>query len=212
MANVIREDVIKLGFDINTKELEALRKDVDALKKIVMGGVGDKEFDKLGNSAKEASKGVETLKKASSKAYAGVKKLAGISFKALSAGVSAAATGIGAIVTKSVKAYADYEQLVGGVDTLFKDSSKEVQKYANDAYKTAGLSANEYMETATSFAASLLQSLGGDTKQAAKYADMAVSDMADNANKMGTDMGSIQWAYQGFAKQNYTINYLMSAA
>ena len=101
--------------------------------------------------------------------------------------------------------FADYEQLVGGVDTLFKDSSAKVQQYAAKAYETAGLSANEYMEQVTSFSASLLQSLGGDTDKAADYADMAMRDMSDNANKMGTSMESITNAYQGFAKQNYTM-------
>lgn len=111
---------------------------------------------------------------------------------------------------QAVESYAEYEQLVGGVETLFKDSAKEVEKYANNAYKTAGLSANKYMETVTSFSASLLQGLNGDTAKTAKIADMAITDMADNANKMGTSMEMIQNAYQGFAKQNYTIN-LMSA-
>lgn len=106
---------------------------------------------------------------------------------------------------QAIQGFADQEQLIGGVDTLFKTSSKQVQQYANEAYKTAGLSANEYMETVTSFSASLLQSLGGDTAKAAAYADRAVTDMSDNANKMGTDMTSIQNAYQGFAKQNYTM-------
>ncbi|MBO7701985.1 MAG: hypothetical protein J6S36_03640 [Eggerthellaceae bacterium] len=101
--------------------------------------------------------------------------------------------------------YADYEQLVGGVDTLFKESSSIVQENAAQAFKTAGLSANEYMEQVTSFSASLLQGLGGDTEAAAAYADMAIRDMSDNANKMGTDMGRITDAYQGFAKQNYTM-------
>ena len=105
----------------------------------------------------------------------------------------------------AVDSYADYEQLVGGVETLFKDSADQVQQYAAQAYKTAGLSANEYMETTTSFAASLLQSLNGDTQAAADMANMAVTDMADNANKMGSSMESIQNAYQGFAKQNYTM-------
>ena len=106
---------------------------------------------------------------------------------------------------QALESYADYEQLVGGVDTLFKESSVTVQNYANNAYKTAGLSANEYMETVTSFSASLLQSLNGDTAKSAKVADMAITDMSDNANKMGTDMTMIQNAYQGFAKQNYTM-------
>lgn len=101
--------------------------------------------------------------------------------------------------------YADYEQLVGGVDTLFKSSSQTIQDYANQAYKTAGVSANKYMETVTSFSASLIQSLDGDTEKAAKYANMAMVDMSDNANKMGTNIESIQNAYQGFAKQNYTM-------
>lgn len=113
--------------------------------------------------------------------------------------------GVAGVVDKAVDAYGDYEQLVGGVETLFGKSSDQVMKYAENAYKTAGLSANEYMDTVTSFSASLLQSLNGDTSKAADYADMAIRDMSDNANKMGTDMSSIQNAYQGFAKQNYTM-------
>lgn len=101
--------------------------------------------------------------------------------------------------------YANYEQLLGGVETLFKDSAGTVQENASNAFKTAGMSANEYMETVTGFSASLLQGLGGDTQKAAEYADMAVRDMSDNANKMGTDMGRITDAYQGFAKGNYTM-------
>ena len=106
---------------------------------------------------------------------------------------------------QAIEGYADYEQLVGGVETLFKKSSPKVQKYASEAYKTAGLSANEYMETVTSFSASLLQSLEQDTEAAAEYADVAIRDMSDNANKMGTDIAMIQNAYQGFAKQNFTM-------
>lgn len=112
---------------------------------------------------------------------------------------------IGELTVKAVGNYADYEQLVGGVETLFKDSSDELLGYAENAYKTAGLSANNYMETATSFAASLIQGLGGDTAKAVKLTDLAITDMSDNANKMGTDIASIQAAYQGFAKQNYTM-------
>lgn len=121
------------------------------------------------------------------------------------AAIAAGGAAVVAIGKQALSSYADYEQLVGGVDTLFKDSSAKVQEYAANAYKTAGLSANEYMETVTSFSASLLQSLGGDTAAAAKMADVAITDMSDNANKMGTDMASIQNAYQGFAKQNYTM-------
>lgn len=114
-------------------------------------------------------------------------------------------TGLAALTKASIGNYAEYEQLVGGVETLFKTSAGEVQKYAENAYKTAGMSSNEYMATVTGFSASLLQSLGGDTAKAAQVADMALSDMSDNANKMGTSMESIQFAYQGFAKQNYTM-------
>lgn len=125
--------------------------------------------------------------------------------KVFTAGVSAAASGVAALGASAIQSFADYEQLVGGVDTLFKESSQQVQQYADNAYKTAGLSANAYMETVTSFSASLLQSLEGDTEAAANAADMAITDMADNANKMGSSMESIQNAYQGFAKQNYTM-------
>lgn len=106
---------------------------------------------------------------------------------------------------QSIQGFAEQEQLIGGVDTLFKESSAQVQQYANNAYKTAGMSANQYMETVTSFSASLLQSLGGDTKAAAEKADQAITDMSDNVNKMGSDAQSVQNAYQGFAKANYTM-------
>lgn len=125
--------------------------------------------------------------------------------KAVAAGMVAAGAAIIKIGKDAVASYADYEQLVGGVETLFKDSAGKVQQYAQEAYKTAGLSANAYMETVTSFSASLLQSLDGDTKKAAESANLAITDMSDNANKMGTSMESIQNAYQGFAKQNYTM-------
>ena len=120
-------------------------------------------------------------------------------------GLIAGTSAVGALITNSVKQYAEYEQLVGGVDTLFKDSSQTIQQYANNAFKTAGISANDYMSTVTSFSASLIKSLGGDTAKAAEMGNMAVTDMADNANKMGTNISSIQDAYQGFAKQNYTM-------
>ena len=155
------------------------------------------------------------------------------------AAVGAAAAGITALTKSAVDNYAEYEQLVGGVQTLFGLQGQSLEEYAATvgkttdealdewlkyttgerkilnnaeiAYKTAGLSMNEYMETVTSFSASLIQSLEGDTAKAADYADQAIRDMSDNANKMGTDMSMIQNAYQGFAKQNYTIN-LVSAA
>lgn len=120
--------------------------------------------------------------------------------------VGAAGTAAVSLLMKnSISNYAEYEQLVGGVETLFKDSQGKVMEYAKNAYKTAGLSANDYMSTVTSFSASLLQGLGGDTAAAAEMANMAVTDMADNANKMGTDISMIQNAYQGFAKRNYAM-------
>lgn len=121
------------------------------------------------------------------------------------AAVSAASAAVGAVIKNGVESYAELEQNLGGVETLFKDNADVVKENAAKAFETAGISANEYMQTVTSFSASLLQSLGGDTSKAAQVADMALIDMADNANKFGTDMSSIQSAYQGFAKQNYTM-------
>lgn len=132
------------------------------------------------------------------------KALSAIS-KAALAVTGAAATAVGVLAKSAIDGYAEYEQLVGGVETLFKDSADVIQNYADNAYKTAGMSANAYMETITGFSASLLQSLDNDTAKAAEKGNQAVIDMADNANKMGTDIQSIQNAYQGFAKQNFTM-------
>lgn len=125
--------------------------------------------------------------------------------KIATAAITAGATAVGILTKAAVSSYADYEQLVGGIDTLFKDSSKKVMDYANNAYKTAGLSANQYMETVTSFSASLLQSLGNDTAKAAEYGNMAVTDMSDNANKMGTAMETIIATYQSLSRGNYAM-------
>ena len=125
--------------------------------------------------------------------------------KAMASAIKEAGAALVDLGKQSIQGFAQQEQLIGGVDTLFKESSAQVQQYANNAYKTAGLNANQYMKTVTSFSASLLQSLGGDTAAAAQKADQAITDMSDNANKLGTDMTSIQNAYQGFAKQNYTM-------
>lgn len=142
----------------------------------------------------------------------GVKQAATKLASGLKTGLAVAAAGVGAasgalvvLGKKSLESYASYEQLVGGVETLFGTSADVIMGYANNAYKNAGVSANEYMQTVTGFSASLLQGLGGDTAAAAKYANTALQDMSDNANKMGTDMESIQNAYQGFAKQNYAM-------
>lgn len=162
-------------------------------------------FVKIGADTTEANKGIDEVGNKTSGLGEKLKSGLATAGKVAVAGVAAGATAIGALGTKAVEAYADYEQLVGGVETLFKDSQDQVMDYANNAYKTAGLSANEYMETVTSFSASLLQSLDGDTSAAADKANLAITDMSDNANKMGTDMTSIQNAYQGFAKANYTM-------
>lgn len=148
-------------------------------------------FGKVGSAASTVGKGIFNV----------ATNVAKVSVAATTAG----ATAISALTGLAINSYADYEQLVGGVETLYKTSADKVQQYAADAYKTVGLSANEYMNTATTFAAALVSSLGGDTEQAAELANTAIGDMSDNANKMGTDMESIQNAYNGFSKQNYTM-------
>lgn len=131
-------------------------------------------------------------------------KSAGLNIAGAIKGVIVAA-GIGKALKAAISEGGALEQSIGGIETLFKDDADKVRKYASEAYKTVGVSANDYMENVTSFSASLLQSMGGDTEAAADKANMAMIDMGDNANKMGTDMASIQNAYQGFAKQNYTM-------
>lgn len=189
----------------------------------------ESELKQAGNAADDNSGKFEKL----GGVLKGVGKVAKVMGKAAVSGITAAGTAVGKITKDAVESYSNYEQLVGGVETLFGNggltlkqfakqegqtvaaarsqykeltaAQNEALKNANDAYKTAGMSANEYMEVSTGFAASLVSSLGGDTNKAVKYADMAVIDMADNANKMGSDISSIQYAYQGFAKQNYTM-------
>jgi phage-related protein len=168
----------------------------------------EKELDESADSADDLGDELKESGDEAEKSGGKFEKLGGV-LKGVGAAMGAVALAAGAAAVKLGKeviaAYADFEQLVGGVDTLFGDSSQTVQNYAANAFKTAGMSANEYMETVTGFSASLIQSLGGDTAKAAQVADMAITDMADNANKMGTDLSSIQTAYQGFAKQNYTM-------
>lgn len=167
-----------------------------------------KEIDELGNETEESG---EKAKKGS-EGYTVFKNiLANLGTQAINSALNGLKNLGSAMVDvgkQALNSYAEYEQLTGGVETLFGDSAKVVEGYANEAYKTAGLSANEYMSTVTSFSASMLQSLGGDTKKSAEMSNQAIIDMSDNANKMGTDMSMIQNAYQGFAKQNYTINYM----
>ena len=130
-----------------------------------------------------------------------LKTIAKVGAAAIGAGVAA----VGLLTKQSVSAYASYEQLAGGVKKLFGDASDDVMKFASEAYKTSGMSANQYMEQVTSFSAALINSLGGDTKKAAEQADVAMRAMSDNVNTFGTDMASVQYAFQGFAKQNYTM-------
>ena len=150
-------------------------------------GVDDQASDKLSNLSKKLGNGLKTAAKIGT------------------AAIATAAAGITALTTAAVKNYAEYEQLVGGVETLFKTSSDTVMKYAENAYKTAGMSANEYMATVTGFSAAMIQSLGGDTAKAAELSNMALTDMSDNANKMGSDLETLKTAYAGFSKQNYTM-------
>lgn len=188
----------KQAVDLRTKinnETAALNKNEVELRKQTTA------LNDLGNETRKAGNATDET----SGKFSKLGEVAKGAAKVALAVVGATATAVGALVKQAVESYAEYEQLVGGVDTLFGSASAEVQKKADNAYKTAGMSANEYMETVTGFSASLIQSLGGDTEKAAKYADMAITDMSDNANKMGTDMSLIQNAYQGFAKQNYTM-------
>ena len=135
----------------------------------------------------------------------GLKSMSSVVTKSFAVIGAAAATATVAITKMATSAYADYEQLVGGVETLFKGSAQKVIDYANDAFMTAGISANEYMQTAIGVSASLIQSLGGDTAKAADIANMAIIDMSDNVNKLGTDMERVKMAYAGFARQQYVL-------
>ena len=248
-------DKILKEFSIMKKQLGGTTSDIDDLRK-QFTSLGDNDGLKktkeqtekvkksVGDTTDEAGKLKKSFKDVNNTSFnkvtAGLNKIgsiagkvAKITAKATVAGIGSAATGVATLVGLSVKGYSDYEQLVGGVETLFGAGGRSIEEYAkstgksttaikkkydvlmaaqnevlsnaNNAYATAGLSANNYMETVTGFSASLIASLGGDTKKAASYADKAIVDMSDNANKMGTDMASIQNAYQGFAKQNYTM-------
>lgn len=190
------DDVAKKGGNVNQEEYRKLQREIAGAEQ-KLSSLND-EFVKSGKDAKSASEGYTTFKNV----------MANLGTQAINAtlnGIKKVGNTLIDTGKQALEAYADYEQLKGGVETLFKDSSKQVEEYASNAYKTAGISANQYMETVTSFSASLLQGLGGDTDKAAKLADQAIVDMADNANKMGTSIESIQNAYQGFAKGNFTM-------
>lgn len=200
---------------------------MDLLDLFVKIGVDDQASSTV---ASIAGKITGTLGKAAGAAG----KVAATATKAVAAGVAAVSAGVAAVGAQSMSAYSAYEQNVGGIQKIFGNMGKSLEDYAaltgqtveecaekwqiledsqsralanaDKAWQTAGLSANAYMEQVTGFSAALVASLGGDTQKAVDYADMAIVDMSDNANTFGTDMESIQWAYQGFAKQNYTIN------
>ena len=164
-----------------------------------MDGFQSKLEKEMGGSGEAAGKKSGTSFGGAFSAAAGAAAKAGI------AAVTAAGAGVVALTKSAVSAYGEYEQLVGGVNKLFGDASKQLMGYAEEAYKTSGLSANEYMEQATSFSAALINSLGGDTKKAAEITDVAMRAMSDNVNTFGTDMVAVQNAFQGFSKQNYTM-------
>ena len=157
---------------------------------------------KVDKSLSSAIKSVEKQTKGLQQTLGKIGTVAKVGFGVAAGAATAAVTAVGKAALDS---YSSYEQLVGGVDTLFKESSGTVQQYAAQAYKTAGVSANTYMEQATAFSASLIQSLGGDTEAAAQYADLAIRDMADNSNKMGTSIESIQQTYQSLMRGNYAM-------
>ncbi len=197
--------VKSLGAQLTTAAAESARVDeqLEALKNgtaEVEDGMDDagKSTEKFSDKLKAAESGIASFAEKLQSGLATAAKIGG-------AALTAASAAVGFLTKTSIEQYSEYEQLVGGVETLFKTSSDVVLGYANKAYETAGLSANDYMSTVTGFSASLLQSLDGDTAKAAEKANLAITDMSDNANKMGTDMASIQNAYQGFAKQNYTM-------
>ena len=210
LAGKVTSSVGSAFSSLSSKVTSAGRSAFSRLPSVVQSGVS-RAFSGVG---KVASGALGKLRSSTSSSCEGVKK----NFSDMASGVSTSMASIvkvvasaaigGAIVNlgkQALDAYASWEQLVGGVDTLFGDASAQVQQYAANAYRTAGMSANTYMETVTGFSASLLQGLGGDTAKAAEIADMAVTDMSDNANKMGTSIDSIRDAYQGFAKDNYDM-------
>lgn len=231
---VIRRDIIQLEFESDAlKEIEKLRKEIDELKK-KLGVVDGDNFKETKESADKAKNSISKLSKAAETAGKALKKIASISFKAFSVGVTAVATGIGKIAYESTQAYAEFEQLKGGVSTLFGtretkniteyaklmgksvddvrqeykrnlEANQYVLDHAKSAWRDAGMSMNEYMQTAIMTAGSMKQSVGGDTKKAAELIDMSMKDMSDNVNKLGTDMGMVQNAYAGLSRGNYML-------
>lgn len=186
---------VEAGGDVNSDSYKALEREIIATQNSLQTAADSAENFNLSMEKSKA-----TLTDISDKAGSIAEQTSGLSKAAQ--GVLAGMAGAAGI---AIKEFADYEQNLGGVETFFKDSTDIVTQYANEAYKTAGMSANQYMETITSFSAALLSSMGGNTRAAAEMANIAIVDMSDNANKFGTDIESVQRAYQGFAKQNYKM-------
>ena len=198
LVNKLSQEVAKStkAEDDNANALSKMGTELNKAEKDL--SITEKEMKTLGQATKETGDGFTVFK--------GI--LANLGTQAINSainGLKSLGSALISVGKQAITSYADYEQLTGGVETLFEDSADIVKNYANEAYKTAGLSANEYMETVTSFSASLLQSLDGDTKKTAEYSDRAIRDMSDNANKMGTDMSRLQDAYGGFAKGNFQM-------
>lgn len=194
----------------NSDEAKACAKEIEKLSTELQDN--KEKLSTASDAADKFDKSMQDVEESTEKANAGftiwkgtLANLASTAITKVISGCTQLAEKITDVTKSAVSHYAEYEQLVGGVETLFKDSSGKLIGYAEKAYKTAGMSSNQYMDTATSFAASLIQGLGGDTAKAVELTNLAITDMSDNANKMGTDIGSIQDAYQGFAKQNYTM-------
>lgn len=194
------------------KEQNANKKAIDTLNITITNQQGkingiDKDIRNYTNSLNNLGKEEKEVNEGTKQLSEGFTVVKGVISNLVTQGINVAVNGLKKLgsatvnlAKEAITSYGSYEQLVGGVETLFKNSAKEVENYANNAYKTAGLDANKYMETITSFSASLLQGLHGDTAKAAKVADLAITDMSDNANKMGTDMSMIQSAYQRICK------------
>lgn len=204
--------VDKLGQELaeSTREMNdsksamsRLKSEINSAEKAANGAT--KEVDDLGDETEDAGKQARGAGDGFTVFKGIVANLASQAITAAVNGLKKLGSSLISVGKQAYYSYSSYEQLVGGVETLFGESADTVQQYAENAYKTAGMSANEYMEQVTSFSATLLQGLDGDTAAAADAANMAMIDMSDNANKMGTSMASIQNAYQGFAKQNYTM-------
>lgn len=194
----------------NEQTLSSMRTEMNNLKTSIAGTESeivkaDDATDDLADSTKEAGAQARDAGEGYTVFKGVLADLASTAIKEALNGLKNLGSAMLNVGKQAISSYADYEQLVGGVETLFGDSAEVVERFASNAYQTAGLSANEYMETVTSFSASLIQGLGGDTAKSAEYANRAITDMSDNANKMGTDIEMLQNAYGGFAKGNFTM-------